>query len=122
MHEEGPLQFRSLTTSTSIPATQEDSWLLSSFLGFVDGFSSDERSFSQKILESLKKVTRFRDFQRISIVRRLGYSNQLQAVCVFEDGNQTANMNIGYSCFVDPEGSLFSLKKDNIRIYKSSKK
>jgi hypothetical protein len=122
MHEEGPLQFRSLINSSSLPVTEEDSWLLSSFLGFGDGFSSDDRTFSQKILESLKKVTRFTDFQRISIVRRLGFSNQLQAVCVYEDGNQTANMNVGYSCFVDPNGSLFSLKKDNIRIYKSSKK
>lgn len=115
------LQFRSLTRGTRLTNDTETSSVINALLGMCFKGSLDERPFSQKTLDLVQTLKRFSDMRRVCLVRRLGASNQLQIVCASDSNTSLINkMPNGYSCFVNPNGSLFLIQPGTIRLYQSA--
>ena len=77
--------------------------------------------FANRALASLRAHSRYHNFTRLSVVRKLGAANQLKVISVATDNQDSVStMDTGYACFVDPNGSLSKLERGTVRIYKEA--
>ncbi len=115
MHHDAPLYFLSLVRSNA-PFTDEDSWLMASLAGLAAGSSIAD--FTASVLDLLRHHSRFKGTRRVAMVQRLGLSNQLRTIAAAADQALNDTMGVGYSCFVNPEGSIFRLGQETMRAYR----
>lgn len=117
MHQDKAVHFLSYLLSHNIEFSRQDTWLLTSLAGI--GSLNQSGSFATKVLELLRGHSRFVHIKRVCIAQRLGMSNQLRTLCSATSDDISDAMPTGYSCFVNPTGSIFKLSDQNMRVFPS---
>jgi hypothetical protein len=123
MHKDQVLHLKSIMQSPRVTLDSEDSWILGR-LGelLLLRKRGDIRDFARTAFGIFTHHTRFASLARICLVLRQGLANQLYAISVEHRGQTSNTMEIGYSCFVDANGSLFKLGMTDVRTFGSAQK
>lgn len=102
---------------------EEESWTVSQLATLAEDLSTGLKSdrCAQRLLQLFRNHRFLNRIDRVCLVLRVADTNQLTVVdsCV----SQRFGSNLlkkGYSCFVNPQGSLFSLKPGMTRIFAQS--
>lgn len=120
MHQDSPVYFLSQAKSHKVIFSEEDSWLVAALSGMRVGATN--QNMSKSILELLQGHSRFQHIQRVCVAERLGISNQLRTVCSATDPSITDTMEAGYSCFLNPQSSIFKISDKNMRLFTDAQK
>lgn len=115
------LYYINFMKSASYNFTADDSVLIGKLtsLGQKINQEANVNSFAQEILNAFYTHQFFAGVDRICIARLIYPTNELMSI---SSANKNINPNWSYSyyrCFVDPEGSLFNIQPNIMRIYDS---
>ncbi len=98
----------------------EESWIVAQLASVAEdlatGHSADRPA--QRLLKVLKGHRFFQKVDRVCLAGRVPHANQL--VIVDSANSDRAPKNIlrkGYSCFVNPQGSLFAMQPSTVRVF-----
>jgi hypothetical protein len=123
MHKDQVLHLKSIMQSPRVTFDAQDSWILGR-LGelLLLRKRGDIRNFAATAFSIFTHHSRFASLARICLVMRQGLANQLYALSVEHKGQIPNSMDVGYSCFVDAKGSLFTMGMTDLRTFGSAGK
>jgi hypothetical protein len=117
MHQDSLMTYRTIVRQNRISLTKDDSWVLTNLLTLPFTYSHKRDSLANEIFKILSAHPSLANITRACVVRRLGESNRL-VVMSSENANGIENtMPVGYSCFVNGQGSLFQLQPGTVRFF-----
>ena len=104
---------------------EEESWIVTQLASLAEDLASGMQS--QRPASRLTTVLRshkfFHQVDRVCLAGRVPNSNQLMVVdSAFSDRCESNILKPGYSCFVNPEGSLFNMRPGTMRIFDDSQR
>ncbi|MDA9951696.1 hypothetical protein N9D31_03870 [Oligoflexaceae bacterium] len=119
-HRDTVYSFQNLLSRAGEVLDREDNTVLRSLVMLARDARSRKFNAYEKLAELICRDNFFPEAKRISYVRRLGLSNQLRTEASWNADGYGNSMEQGYTCFTDPEGSLFSLGRYQIRTFDSA--
>ncbi len=115
--------YRSAWIDALDKCTQEESWLASQLATLAEDLACGLRSErpSVRLMNVIRGHRFFHQVDRVCLAGRVNLSNQLVVVdaCLSERCPENT-LRKGYSCFVNPNGSLFKMKPGSLRIFGDS--
>ncbi len=112
--------YRSASIDTLDKCIEEETWIVSQLISLAEDLSAGTYSDrpAQKLMNILRRHRFFNRVDRVCMAGRVHDTNQLVVVdssTSVRGGENT--LKKGYSCFVNPEGSLFKMTPSTIRIF-----
>ena len=112
--------YRSAEIDTLDKCLEEETWIVSQLVALAEDLAAGTYSDrpAHKLMSILRRHRFFNRIDRVCLAGRVHDTNQL--VVVDSSNSVRAGENTlkrGYSCFVNPEGSLFKMKPSTIRIF-----
>ncbi len=101
----------------------EETWIVSQLAGLAEDLASGLRSQrpAQRLMQVLRSHKFFHQVDRVCLAGRVPNANQLMIVDASTTERCRASiLKPGYSCFVNPDGSLFTLRPGTMRIFDDS--
>jgi len=103
--------------------SEEESWIVSQLASVAEDFATglaSERP-ALKLMQVLQGHKFFQKVDRVCLAGRTPNSNQLVVVdSAISERSSKNTIKKGYSCFVNPYGSLFSMQPSTVRIFGES--
>ena len=103
--------------------SDEETWIVSQLAGLAEDLASGLGSQrpAQRLMRVLRSHKFFHQVDRVCLAGRVPNANQLMIVdaCTTERCRASI-LKPGYSCFVNPDGSLFNLRPGTMRIFDDS--
>ena len=103
--------------------SEEETWIVAQLAGLAEDLASGQQSQhpAQRLMRVLRSHKFFHQIDRVCLAGRVPNANQLMIVdAATTERCQNSILNPGYSCFVNPEGSLFNLRPGTMRIFDNS--
>lgn len=123
MHIDQVLHLKSIMQSPRVTFDSQDSWVLGRLGELLLLRKRGEiKDFARTAFNIFTHHSRFASLARICLVLRQGLANQLYAISVEHRGQTPNTMEVGYSCFVDANGSLFKLGMTDVRTFGSAER
>ncbi len=104
---------------------EEETWIVSQLASLAEDLASGMQSErpANRLMGVLRSHKFFHQVDRVCLAGRVPHSNQLMVVdSAFSDRCESNTLKPGYSCFVNPEGSLFTMRPGTMRIFDDSKR
>ncbi len=117
--------YRSARLDTLDRCIEEESWIVSQLAALAEDLASGVQSQhpAQRVMKVLRSHRYFHQVDRVCLAGRVHNTNQLMVVDSSTSDRFESNLlKPGYSCFVNPEGSLFSMKPGTMRIFADSER
>jgi hypothetical protein len=122
MFKDSPITYRTLLRSRKLELDQEDGWLLANLISLPIMPPNDPTTLAQRLLDLCANHRDLKLIKRISIVGRTGGANRLYVISSANLKSIGENlMPESYSCFVNPNGSLFSLHPRSVRFFTNAR-
>lgn len=102
---------------------EEESWIVSQLASLAEDLANGMQSQrpANRLMGVLRSHKFFHQVDRVCLAGRVPNSNQLMVVdSAFSDRCESNMLKPGYSCFVNPEGSLFNMRPGTMRIFDDS--
>ncbi|MCU0719643.1 MAG: hypothetical protein MUC83_08055 [Pirellula sp.] len=99
---------------------EEESWIVSQLASLAEDLSSGTHCShpASRLMHVLKNHKLFYQVDRVCLVGRVAGANQLVVVDASTSDRCPENsLKKGYSCFVNPEGSLFKMRPGTVRMF-----
>lgn len=99
---------------------EEESWIVSQLASLAEDLASGSHCAhpAGRLMYVLKNHKFFNQVDRVCIAGRVAGGNQLVILDASVSDRCPENALVkGYSCFVDPEGSLFKMKPGTVRVF-----
>lgn len=99
---------------------EEESWIVSQLASLAEDLASGTHCShpAARLMYVLKNHKLFNQVDRVCLVGRVAGANQLVVVdASMSDRCPENSLKKGYSCFVNPEGSLFKMKPGTVRMF-----
>jgi hypothetical protein len=99
---------------------EEESWIVLQLASLAEDLASGIHSNhpAGRLMHVLRNHKFFNQVDRVCLAGRIADSNQLVVVdASLSDRCPENSLKKGYSCFVNPEGSLFKMKPGTVRIF-----
>ena len=99
---------------------EEESWIVSQLASLAEDLASGTHCShpATRLMNVLKNHKLFNQVDRVCLVGRVAGANQLAVVdASMSDRCPENSLKKGYSCFVNPEGSLFKMKPGTVRMF-----
>jgi hypothetical protein len=123
MHKDQVLHLKSIMQSPRVTFDSQDSWIMGRLGELLLLRKRGEiKDFARTAFNIFTHHSRFAPLARICLVLRQGLANQLYAMSVEHRGPSSNTMEVGYSCFVDANGSLFKLGMTDVRTFGSAQR
>ena len=111
------------TLDTLDHCIEEESWIVSQLAGVAEdlatGLGSERPAL--KLMQVLQGHKFFQKIDRVCLAGRTPNSNQLVVVdSAVSERSSKNTLKKGYSCFVNPYGSLFSMQPSTVRVFGES--
>jgi hypothetical protein len=117
MHSDSPIKFLGLIRNRKVNLESEDSWLISNIMSLSLTLASGKESLAESLISMFSGHSILKKINRVSLVRRVGDTNQLAVVSSANRPGISNSMASGYSCFVNAGGSLFSINSNSVRFF-----
>ena len=104
---------------------EEESWIVTQLASLAEDLASGMQSQrpASRITAVLRSHKFFHQVDRVCLAGRVPNANQLMVVdSAFSDRCESNSLKPGYSCFVNPEGSLFNMRPGTMRIFDDSQR
>lgn len=104
---------------------EEESWIVNQLAALAEDLACGLQSQrpAGRLMSVLRSHKFFHQVDRVCLAGRVPNSNQLMVVdSAFSDRCETNILKPGYSCFVNPEGSLFNMRPGTMRIFDDSQR
>ncbi|MCC6508601.1 MAG: hypothetical protein IT423_05815 [Pirellulaceae bacterium] len=104
---------------------EEETWIVTQLAGLAEDLASGTHSQrpASRLMAVLKSHKIFHQVDRVCLAGRVAEANQLVVVdSAASERCQTNSLKTGYSCFVNPEGSLFKMRPGTMRIFDDSER
>ncbi|HET9240103.1 MAG TPA: hypothetical protein VFO10_22765 [Oligoflexus sp.] len=123
MHKDQVLHLKSIMQSPRLTFDTDDSRILGRLGELLLLRKRGEiKDFARTAFSIFTQHPRFAALARICLVLRQGLANQLFAISVEHKGQSPNTMEVGYSCYVDANGSLFRLGMTDVRTFGSAER
>ena len=99
---------------------EEESWIVSQLASLAEDLASGTHCShpASRLMHVLKNHKLFNQVDRVCLVGRVAGANQLVVVDASTSDRCPENsLKKGYSCFVNPEGSLFKMRPGTVRMF-----
>lgn len=99
---------------------EEESWIVSQLASLAEDLASGNHSGhpASRLMHVLKNHKFFNQVDRVCLVGRVAGANQLVVIdASLSDRCPENSLKKGYSCFVNPDGSLFKMRPGTVRIF-----
>lgn len=99
---------------------EEESWIVSQLASLAEDLASGTHCShpASRLMHVLKNHKLFNQVDRVCLVGRVAGANQLVVVDASMSARCPENsLKKGYSCFVNPEGSLFKMRPGTVRMF-----
>lgn len=99
---------------------EEESWIVSQLASLAEDLASGTHCShpASRLMHVLKNHKLFSQVDRVCLVGRVAGANQLVVVDACTSNRCPENsLKKGYSCFVNPEGSLFKMRPGTVRMF-----
>ena len=99
---------------------EEESWIVSQLASLAEDLASGSHSGhpAARLMHILKNHKFFNQVDRVCLVGRVASANQLVVIdASLSDRCPENSLKKGYSCFVNPDGSLFKMRPGTVRIF-----
>jgi len=99
---------------------EEESWIVSQLASLAEDLASGNHSGhpAARLMHVLKNHKFFNQVDRVCLVGRVAGANQLVVIdASLSDRCPENSLKKGYSCFVNPDGSLFKMRPGTVRIF-----
>jgi hypothetical protein len=99
---------------------EEESWIVSQLASLAEDLASGTHCShpAARLMHVLKNHKLFNQVDRVCLVGRVAGANQLVVVDASTSDRCPENsLKKGYSCFVNPEGSLFKMRPGTVRMF-----
>lgn len=99
---------------------EEESWIVSQLASLAEDLASGTHSGhpAARLMHVLKNHKFFNQVDRVCLVGRVAGGNQLVVIdASLSDRCPENSLKKGYSCFVNPDGSLFKMRPGTVRIF-----
>ncbi len=117
--------YRSSRLDTLDQCREEETWIVSQLAALAEDLASGIKSGhpAARLMHVLKGHKFFNQVDRVCLAGRVAQGNQLVVVdaSISERCSENA-LKKGYSCFVNPEGSLFKMRPGTLRIFADSER
>lgn len=104
---------------------EEETWIVSQLASLAEDLASGMQSQrpANRLMTVLRSHKFFHQVDRVCLAGRVPNSNQLMVVdSAYSDRCESNMLKTGYSCFVNPEGSLFNMRPGTMRIFDDSQR
>ncbi len=104
---------------------EEETWIVSQLASLAEELACGMQSQrpANRLMGVLRSHKFFHQVDRVCLAGRVPNSNQLMVVdSAFSDRCETNMLKPGYSCFVNPDGSLFNMRPGTLRIFDDSQR
>jgi hypothetical protein len=115
--------YRSSRLDSLDQCREEETWIVSQLAALAEDLASGTHSAhpATRLMHVLKGHKFFSQVDRVCLAGRVAHANQLVVIDASISGRCTENsLKKGYSCFVNPEGSLFKMRPGTMRIFADS--
>lgn len=112
--------YRNAWIDTLDKCMEEETWIVSQLVSLAEDLSAGTYSDrpAQKLMNILRRHRFFNSVDRVCMAGRVHDTNQLVVVDSSNSARGGENtLKKGYSCFVNPNGSLFKMTPSTIRIF-----
>jgi hypothetical protein len=112
--------YRSSRLDSLDQCLEEESWIVSQLASLAEDLSSGTHSGhpAARLMHVLKNHKFFNQVDRVCLVGRVAGGNQLVVIdASLSDRCPENSLKKGYSCFVNPDGSLFKMRPGTVRIF-----
>jgi|GEM_PF-1551105 len=102
---------------------EEESWIVSQLASLAEDLASGTHAGhpTGRLLHVLRGHKFFSQVDRVCLAGRVALANQLVVIdAALSDRCQENSLKKGYSCFVNPEGSLFKMRPGTVRVFGDS--
>lgn len=99
---------------------EEESWIVSQLASLAEDLASGNHSGhpAARLMHVLKNHKFFNQVDRVCLVGRVAGANQLVVIdASLSERCPENSLKKGYSCFVNPDGSLFKMRPGTVRIF-----
>jgi len=99
---------------------EEESWIVGQLANVAEDFATGTASVrpAARLMQVFRSHEFFQSVDRVCLVGRVPDANQLVVVDSATSERITKNtLKKGYSCFVNPTGSLFSMQPSTVRVF-----
>lgn len=99
---------------------EEESWIVSQLASLAEDLASGTHSGhpAARLMHVLKNHKFFNQVDRVCLVGRVASANQLVVIdASLSDRCPENSLKKGYSCFVNPDGSLFKMRPGTVRVF-----
>lgn len=99
---------------------EEETWIVSQLASLAEDLASGTHSHhpAGRLMHVLRGHKFFNQVDRVCLAGRVAHANQLVVVdASLSDRCPPNALKKGYSCFVNPEGSLFKMKPGTVRVF-----
>lgn len=122
MHRDETMRFLSVARSSDIAFDQDDSGLLARMqvLLLNQTPTGQVARFASRLLDLFSAHSHYQTTKRVCLTKRMGVANQIRVASVASNMSSPNIMEVGYSCFVNADGSLFRLRPSEIRTFYDS--
>ena len=112
--------YRSSRLDSLDQCIEEETWIVSQLASLAEDLASGTHSHhpAGRLMHVLRGHKFFNQVDRVCLAGRVAHANQLVVVDASLSDRCPANsLKKGYSCFVNPEGSLFKMKPGTVRVF-----
>jgi len=102
---------------------EEESWIVSQLASLAEDLASGTHAGhpTGRLLHVLRGHKFFNQVDRVCLAGRVAHGNQLVVIdAALSERCQENSLKKGYSCFVNPNGSLFKMRPGTVRIFGDS--
>jgi len=99
---------------------EEESWIVGQLANVAEDFATGTASArpASRLMQVFRSHEFFQSVDRVCLAGRVPDANQIVVVDAATSGRITNNtLKKGYSCFVNPTGSLFSMLPSTVRVF-----
>ena len=112
--------YRSSRLDSLDQCIEEETWIVSQLASLAEDLASGTHSHhpASRLMHVLRGHKFFNQVDRVCLAGRVAHANQLVVVdASLSDRCPPNALKKGYSCFVNPEGSLFKMKPGTVRVF-----
>jgi hypothetical protein len=112
--------YRSSRLDSLDQCIEEETWIVSQLASLAEDLASGTHSHhpASRLMHVLRGHKFFNQVDRVCLAGRVAHANQLVVVdASLSDRCPPNSLKKGYSCFVNPEGSLFKMKPGTVRVF-----
>ena len=115
--------YRSSRLDSLDQCREEETWIVSQLAALAEDLASGTHSGhpASRLMHVLKGHKFFSQIDRVCLAGRVAHGNQLVVIDASISNRCVENsLKKGYSCFVNPEGSLFKMRPGTMRVFADS--